>query len=251
VPARQQGGISTNGSEAIPEEAVILAGGLGKRLRQIVPDLPKPMAPVGDRPFLAHLLTTLAQQGVRRIVLSVGYKSEIFVNYFGNDFNGVELVYAVEEQPMGTAGGIRLGLEMVHGNRAFILNGDTLFNVSLARLAKTFATHHAKVVMAVRPMVDCARYGAVDIKDERITGFQEKGRHGAGLINGGVFLLSTSLQHDLLDCFSFENDFLQPNINRMVMAAVVSDGFFIDIGVPEDYAAAQTLLVNQPQQVFV
>ncbi|MBF0125980.1 MAG: nucleotidyltransferase family protein [Magnetococcales bacterium] len=228
----------------LPREAIILAGGLGQRLRALVPDLPKPMAPVGDKPFLARLLDLIARQGVERVILSVGYKSDVIMDHFGKRYNGLELVYAVEERALGTAGGIRLGLERVHGEQAFVLNGDTWFDAPLVRLAARFAQQPAGVVMAVKPMENCSRYGAIHLDGDRITGFQEKGLQGPGLINGGVFLLSAALREELTGCFSFESDFLQPRIHRMTVAAVVCEGFFIDIGIPEDYLAAQTLLTR-------
>ncbi|MBF0444598.1 MAG: nucleotidyltransferase family protein [Magnetococcales bacterium] len=241
-------------SDPIPSEAVVLAGGLGKRLRQSVPDIPKPMAPIGDRPFLAHLLETLATQGIHRVILSVGYKSQYFIDYFANSFMGMEILYAIEDKPMGTAGGIRLGLDLVLGDRAFILNGDTFFAVPLMQLENTLIKNSARVVMAVKPMDNCARYGAVHVsedEDGRIIGFREKGQVEAGLINGGVFLLSTDLRYDLVGCFSFETDFLQQQVGNMIMSAEIYDGYFIDIGIPEDYVAAQKFLVKQTQQVIV
>ncbi|MEO5333373.1 MAG: nucleotidyltransferase family protein [Magnetococcus sp. YQC-5] len=242
---------SPHQSRSFPQEAIVLAGGLGKRLRSVVPDLPKPMASVANRPFLAHVLIYLAQQGVRRVILSVGYKSEILMDCFGASFHGLALEYVIEQHPLGTAGGLRLGLEQVQGDRAFVLNGDTLFDVTLSELNESFEQHVAQVVMAVKPMSDCTRYGAVQIDEgQRVTGFWEKGRQGPGLINGGVFLLDRHLHGALADCFSFETDFLQPNINQLIVTAVVCDGFFIDIGIPEDYVAAQTLLANRVQNLL-
>lgn len=231
-------------STSFPKEAIILAGGLGKRLRSIISDLPKPMASVANKPFLVHLCNYLAHQGVERVILSVGYKSEMVMDYFGNHFNGLKLDYVVEEQPLGTAGGIRLGLERIQGDRAFVLNGDTLFDVSLARLVSCYDQHRALVAMAVKPMLDCTRYGAVLIEGERVTGFWEKGRQGPGVINGGVFLVSKDLRTDLLTCFSFETDFLSVRLQQLTVVAVECDDFFIDIGIPQDYIAAQTLLAD-------
>ncbi|MBF0195287.1 MAG: nucleotidyltransferase family protein [Magnetococcales bacterium] len=237
----------------IPSEAIILAGGLGKRLRKTVPDFPKPMAPIGDRPFLAHLLATLAKQGILRVILSVGYKNQYFIDYFTDNYMGMEIIYAIESEPLGTAGGIRLSLEMVKGESVFILNGDTFFNVPLVQLDKTFIANNARVVMAVKPMKNCSRYGAVHVSKDgnnRILGFKEKGQVDAGLINGGVFLVSADLRYDLKNCFSFETDFLQQQVTQMTMSAVENDGYFIDIGIPEDYAAAQKFLVKQTHKVI-
>ncbi|MBF0213005.1 MAG: nucleotidyltransferase family protein [Magnetococcales bacterium] len=227
-----------------PEEAIILAGGMGQRLRSVVPDRPKPMALVAGKPFLEHLLIAVARQGVRRVVLSVGYKREAIMTHFGDRFQGVELAYAVEEQPLGTAGGIRLGLERVRGERAFVLNGDTLFDAPLNHLVAAFDRHRADLVMAVKPMEDCSRYGTVRVEGERVVGFDGSRKSGPGVINGGVYLFSAGLATELQHCFSFEGDFLQPNLDRLQVIRVEEPGFFIDIGVPEAYAAAQTLLAS-------
>ncbi|MBF0180937.1 MAG: nucleotidyltransferase family protein [Magnetococcales bacterium] len=238
--------VNVKQAEIFPDEAIVLAGGLGKRLRSLVPELPKPMAPVAGRPFLARLLGWLARQGVRRVILSVGYRREVIMEGFGARFQGMELDYAVEEEPLGTAGGIRLGLARVRGSEAFLLNGDTWFDVPLARLVACRVRQGAEVTMAVKPMADCGRYGAVSLDDNgRVTGFREKGVGGPGRINGGVFLISTALREALTGCFSFESDYLQARIATLHVAAVVSDGDFIDIGVPEDYLAAQTLLAER------
>ncbi len=228
-----------------PDEAIILAGGQGTRLRQLLPDLPKPLAPVAGRPFLTHLLDWAHDQELRRVILSVGYKYELIQLEYGDDYDDLTLDYAIEESPRGTAGGIRMGLEMIQGSRAFVLNGDTLFDVSLPALVAGFDRNRARMAMAVKPMPDCKRYGAVRLDGDRVVGFQEKGLGGPGMINGGVFLLDSDLGAELDGCFSFETDFLQPNLDKMRVAAVVSDGFFIDIGVPEDFAAAQTLLAGK------
>ncbi|MBF0142455.1 MAG: nucleotidyltransferase family protein [Magnetococcales bacterium] len=233
---------SDRGPVTFPREAVVLAGGLGTRLRAVVPDLPKPLAPIQGRPFLSYLLDRLERQGVDRVVLSVGFKGDLFRRTFGDRYRDLDLVYAVEASPLGTAGGIGLGLDAIRGEAAFVLNGDTFFALSLAAMVETRERLRAEIVMGVKPMADCRRYGRVLLSGERVVGFAEKGHPASGLINGGVFLLPTALRPHLRDGTSFEVDFLERRLDQWSVAALVDDGHFIDIGIPEDFAAAQSLL---------
>ena len=115
--------------------AIVLAGGLGTRLRSAVPHLPKPMAPVAGRPFLAHLLDFWIAQGIDRVVLSVGYRHEAISHHFGSVYRGAEIVYTIETTPLGTGGGLLLAARQVHSDkRVLVLNGDTFFDVRLESL---------------------------------------------------------------------------------------------------------------------
>jgi D-glycero-alpha-D-manno-heptose 1-phosphate guanylyltransferase len=225
-------------------EAIILAGGKGTRLRTAVPDLPKPMAPIAGEPFLKYLLKYSERDGVTRFVLSVGYKSEAIVRVFGDDFNGIPIAYAVENTPMGTGGAIRLALAQCAEKEVFVLNGDTYFDADLRELARLHASRDADVSVALKEMVNFDRYGAIDTDDEgRITAFREKAYTVRGYINGGVYRIGRDIfdGFDLPESFSFEA-FLTRNLNTLRSYGLPSSGNFIDIGVPEDYAAAGTLL---------
>jgi D-glycero-alpha-D-manno-heptose 1-phosphate guanylyltransferase len=223
-------------------EAIILAGGLGTRLRGVVGDRPKPMAPVGGRPFLAHLLDWLAAGGVRHAVLAVGHQHEVIRQHFGSSHGEVALSYVVETEPLGTGGGLRLGATALRGDEAFALNGDTLFAVDLPALAALFADRGAEAVLALKRVPDVGRYGAVRLgPDGRVLAFGEKGGTGPGSINGGVYALRRSLLADpaLPDVFSFERDLLEPRHRDLRAYGLESDAYFVDIGIPEDYARAQ------------
>lgn len=225
-------------------EIVVLAGGLGTRLRSVVSEVPKCMAPVAGKPFLWYLLKSLSKYDVRRVVLSVGYLREIIFGWIeevSSEFS-FEIDYAVEEVPLGTGGGIKLALSKCAGEDVIVLNGDTFFDVNLDILLERHRMSEVPVTVALKPMVDFDRYGAVDVDGSsgRVTAFHEKCHQDSGLINGGVYCISRRL----LDVsgqpekFSFEKDVLEPESAKGAVGGLVSDGYFIDIGIPEDYKRA-------------
>jgi D-glycero-alpha-D-manno-heptose 1-phosphate guanylyltransferase len=234
-------------------EAVILAGGLGSRLRDEVPDLPKPMAPINGRPFLEYLLDYWASQGVDRFVLSVGYRSEIIETHFGSTYKGIEIDYAVEAQPRGTGGGLLLALEQLRQPAPFlIVNGDTFFEVDLVRMRQHHDQAHADVTIALRQLGKNDRYAgvAVDVNG-RITSFDSYARlAGPALVNGGVYLARPAAFADFSSApisgvISVE-DRMFP---EMLAAGRLLYGFsargkFVDIGIPEDYRRAAEILSN-------
>ncbi|HEU5339294.1 MAG TPA: sugar phosphate nucleotidyltransferase [Sulfuricaulis sp.] len=234
-------------------EAVILAGGLGSRLRDEVPDLPKPMAPINGRPFLEYLLDYWGSQGVDRFVLSVGYRSEIIETHFGSAYKGIEIDYAVETQPRGTGGGLLLALEHLHQPAPFlIVNGDTFFQVDLIRMRQHHDQAHADVTIALRQLEKNNRYAgvAVDVNG-RITSFDSNARlAGPALINGGVYLARRAAFKDFSSApisgvISVE-DRMFP---EMLAAGRLLYGFsargkFVDIGIPEDYRRAAEIMSN-------
>lgn len=229
-------------------EVIILAGGRGTRLRTVVADLPKPMADISGQPFISCLLQHLAGAGFRRAVLSVGYKHEDIEQFLGNRHASMDISYVVEQQPLGTGGGILKALRAARTERVFILNGDTFFAADLAQMLAFHLEKQARLTMALRPMADCSRYGTVTCEDGFVTRFAEK-RSGteAGLINGGIYLADrkwlTGMMEQLrpADTFSFENDILTA-LPAHTIAGRPDDGFFIDIGIPEDYMKACRLL---------
>jgi D-glycero-alpha-D-manno-heptose 1-phosphate guanylyltransferase len=226
-------------------EAIILAGGLGTRLRSIVPDLPKAMAPVGGRPFLACVLDSMAASRFERVILAVGFRSEQIRTHFGDRYGTLPLQYSIEETPLGTGGAIRLALRHASTSPVFVLNGDTYVDLDYAAMWTCHRQEAAQLSIAVHAVPDAGRYGALDIDGGHILGFLEKRRHGPGLINAGVYLLERELlaKHEFPSAFSFESDFLVPNVKALRPLAFRTQGTFIDIGVPEDYARAQRLLV--------
>jgi D-glycero-alpha-D-manno-heptose 1-phosphate guanylyltransferase len=219
-------------------EVIILAGGLGTRLRSAVADVPKCMAPVAGRPFLWYLLDGLRGTRASRVILSVGYLKEVIFDWLDPSEWPFEIDWAVEGKPLGTGGGIRLALSKCKGNRVAVLNGDTLYDVSLDALMED---GDAPVRLALKPMEAFDRYGAVELDGRRITAFREKAWCRKGLINGGVY----AIDREALDLssfpekFSFEKDVLEPMAAEGRLEGVVDEGYFIDIGIPEDYARAR------------
>jgi D-glycero-alpha-D-manno-heptose 1-phosphate guanylyltransferase len=242
--------VSTTGSNPtppLPVDAIVLAGGLGTRLRGEVPDLPKPLAPVAGLPFLAWVLDHLAAQGVRRAVLSVGYRHEAIQDHFGDRHGPIRLAYSVEPRPLGTGGAIRAALAHCASDPVLVVHGDTLFEIDLGCLLARHRAGGRALTMALCPVPDTARYGRVAVTDGTVTGFEEKGPAGPGLINAGVYVLSARLFAGYIapPAFSFEREFLAPHLAALAPAAHVADGYFIDIGVPDDYRRAAAELAGR------
>ncbi len=222
-------------------EAIVLAGGFGTRLRELVPDLPKPMAPVAGRPFLEILLTALAYKGFSRIVLSLGFLADKVIAHFGEQFAGMKLVYVVEDSPLGTGGATRLALSRCDEDHVFVFNGDTFLDLEVADVDALWQRHHVPIIVA-REVPDTARYGRLNTQGGRVTGFMEKGLAGRGLINAGCYVLPVASldEFELGQAFSIETDFFAKTVNVQRIDLFVTAGKFIDIGVPEDYSRAQT-----------
>lgn len=227
-------------------EAIVLAGGLGTRLASRLNGVPKPMAPVAGRPFLEYLLAQLDRAGCTRALLSVGHLHSVIESHFGNSFLGLRLDYIVEDVPLGTGGAIRKALSRASEKSVLVLNGDTFLKADYAAMMRFHAAQAAGLTIAVTHQADVARYGGVTVKDGRIVSFQEKGQRNPGLINAGAYVLDRSLEwpKTLAEKFSFETDFLVPEISRLAPAAFEVNGFFLDIGVPEDLDRAQTQLAG-------
>jgi D-glycero-alpha-D-manno-heptose 1-phosphate guanylyltransferase len=225
-------------------EAIILAGGLGTRLAARLDGVPKPMAPIAGRPFLAILLARLQQSGCARVLLSVGHLHQTIRHHFGASFHGMTLDYIVEDAPLGTGGALRAALQQAREDSVLVLNGDTFLQLDYAALLAFHAQSGAALTMSITHQENIARYGGVIAKNGRVIGFEEKGRTGPGQINAGVYALNRNLPWpaSLPEKFSFESDFLAPQIANIPVAAYPVDGFFLDIGVPEDLDRAQTAL---------
>jgi NDP-sugar pyrophosphorylase family protein len=231
------------------DQAVILAGGFGTRLAAVVSDVPKPMAPVAGRPFLERLLDRLESQGVRHAVLAVGYRSQIIRSHFGAARGAMKLSYSEETEPLGTGGALRQAFDSQALSRAIALNGDTWCDVDLHALSRSHAAAGTLATLTLVHQDDASRFGTVDIDPRgRVSGFREKRPDaGGGLINAGVYALDRGV-FDLAPAamrFSFENDVLQARAAEGRFGSHIAHGAtFIDIGVPDDYARAQTLLAR-------
>jgi D-glycero-alpha-D-manno-heptose 1-phosphate guanylyltransferase len=224
------------------EEAIILAGGLGTRLKEVVSDAPKSMALVNGRPFLEYQLDYLDRWGLNKVILSVGYHKEKIQDHFGGQYKSLQIVYAVEEEPLGTGGAILNALQYVEGFATFILNGDTYFDVNLQRLDDFRRIKEADICLTMRFEIDPARFGLLEFdNNNRITDFFEKPAGlEEGYINGGVYVVRRDylLRFGLPEKFSFEKDFLQKYYQTEEIYGMRCFSYFRDIGVPEDYQKA-------------
>jgi D-glycero-alpha-D-manno-heptose 1-phosphate guanylyltransferase len=226
-------------------EAIVLAGGFGTRLRQVVADVPKPMAPVAGRPFLEILLGSLVQKGFSRAVLSLGFMAEKISGHFGSRIAGLDIVYVVEDTPLGTGGATRLAAAACTQDHVFVFNGDTYLDLEVDLLEQQWQAKRHSIVVG-RQVPDTTRYGRLVVDGDRITSFAEKGITGPGLINAGCYVLAKEAlaRFPLNRPFSIETDYLVPEVARATVEVFVTEGMFIDIGIPEDYALAQTILAD-------
>lgn len=225
-------------------EVIILAGGLGTRLRSVVKDIPKPMALVNNKPFLEYILNWLSQYSITKIIISAGYKSESIINYFGTEFNNIPIQYAIEKEPLGTGGGILNAMAQVRDENVLIVNGDTYFPIDIDVLFSEHLRLNGQITIALKTMTDFDRYGSVSMDtNSNILQFHEKTATKQGLINGGIYILNRKFiqKHNLPRKFSFENVILEKEvINNRIKGKQFSDQF-LDIGIPEDYNKADLL----------
>ena len=230
----------------VMKKAIILAGGRGERLQSAVPDLPKPMAPVGGRPFLEYILDGLVKGNVTDVILSVGYGAEVIQKHFGHSYRTIQLRYSRENFPLGTGGAIALALKKEDTSPVLVLNGDTLIEIDYPALIAWYVKDPSLVAIVLRHVPNVSRFGAVALLDERVVGFQEKGQHGPGLVNAGVYIVRPEVfsRYVTGESFSFETDFLQQYCRDLHPRARITAGYFIDIGTPEDYERAQKEVVS-------
>lgn len=228
--------------------AVVLAGGLGTRIRHLLPDLPKPMAPVAGRPFLDWVLRFLARQGLQRVVLSIGYRADVVKDYFHSHPVGpLDITCVAEPEPMGTGGGC------VHAVRAsalqashwLVLNGDTLVLTDLKPLLHGVSSLVSSGAILGVAVSDTARFGSLALDPSgNLTGFVEK-HPGRGIISAGVYLLPDSIWKSIPDKrpLSFESDLFPKWLNNGVkLKGVITEAPFLDIGTEESLAQAEAFV---------
>ena len=223
-------------------DAIILAGGLGTRLKTVVNDVPKPMAIVNNKPFIYYVLNWLIQNGVTKIIMSIGYKWDVIHDYCGKLWRGVPVEYSIEEKPLGTGGGILKALDLIQHPTTLVVNGDSLYNIELVKFLKYHQNSSNDVSIALRKVKDGGRYGSVELAENgRITHFHEKTPKTNCFINGGVYAIEKSALYNMEvpGKFSFEEEFLPSNLSDLKIGGYSSNEFFIDIGVPEDFQKAQ------------
>ncbi|HEH4843397.1 TPA: nucleotidyltransferase family protein, partial [Campylobacter jejuni] len=183
-------------------QAIILCGGLGTRLKSVIKDIPKPMAPINDKPFLEFIFEYLKKQGIKEVILAVSYKYEVIQEYFKDEFLSIKIKYSIEKEPLGTGGAIKEALKFIK-NEAYVLNGDTFFDIDLTKLK----LNGNRICLALKQMNDFDRYGTVNVdKHGFVISFEEKVFKKQGLINGGIYLLTKDIfnEFDLEKKFSFE-----------------------------------------------
>ena len=227
-------------------EAILLCGGLGTRLRSVVSDRPKPMADIAGKPFLHYLVKMLSESGVRHLIFALGYMGEQIEAYFqsGEEY-GLSISYSYEDSPLGTGGAIRNALSKVSGENVLVLNADTYFRTDYESLLREQLKNKVAMTIASRKIEDISRYGAI-LKDEsgRILRWNEKMSSDQvealrpGEINGGIYVMQKSLIEKIPEGKqSLENDCIPAWLeDGLYLQAVPSDGYFMDIGIPEDYA---------------
>ncbi len=227
---------------AMPRDAIVLCGGFGTRLQKVISDMPKPMAPVAGKPFLEHVLNYLNDQHIEHAILAVGYLRESIINYFGSRYKNLDITYSVEEEPLGTGGGMMQACNYLDADEAFVINGDTFFDIALNKLHQFHADKNAKLTIALKKMHAFERYGTVEIdEDGRITAFREKRFLEEGLINAGVYCLHRDIfSKSLPAAFSFEKEILEKEFDAGNIFGKEFNDYFIDIGIPEDYEKAQS-----------
>ncbi len=230
--------------------ALVLAGGLGTRLRAVLSDEPKVLAPVAGRPFLAYLLDQLRDAGFDRAVLCIGHLGERVQAVFGNSYLGMELTHSRETTPLGTAGALRLALPFVQSETVLVMNGDSFCGVDLGSVRRWHAAHTADTTVVLVEVGDTARYGTASVTaDGRITAFVEKGTgRGAGWINAGVYLIARQRLETIPPGrpVSLEREMLPLWIAHGVHSYRADPGTrFLDIGIPEAYAEAERFFGEQ------
>jgi D-glycero-alpha-D-manno-heptose 1-phosphate guanylyltransferase len=217
-------------------QAIILAGGLGTRLRDTLKDIPKPMAPIAGKPFLEYLIVNLVKNQFRKIVLAVGYKREKIKNYFGNGSQwDATITYSEEKEPLGTGGALKKALELVDETPVLVLNGDSIMKIDMNKLISHHILKKAAVTIGTVYVKNAGRYGKVESnKMGEVTAFSEKGDRGPGFINGGVYVVNTSIGETIpKGKVSLEKEILPLFLGKGLFVLQGNDPF-IDIGLPED-----------------
>ena len=215
-------------------EAIILAGGFGTRLKHVVSDVPKPMAPINNKPFLEYIFEDLNKKGVTNVVLAVGYMKEKIEEYFKYQYKNIEISYSEENSPLGTGGAIKKAVLKCREENIFIINGDTFYDVNLEKMRKFHIENKSSLTIAVKEMENFDRYGSLIIENNKIIKFEEKKPMSKGKINGGIYLIKKNIFQGIEEeSFSFEKEILENE--KTEKYAYESNGYFIDIGIPEDY----------------
>lgn len=220
-------------------QAILLAGGLGTRLQSVVNDRPKPMALIEGKPFMEYVIHELSRHGITDIIFAVGYKGSMVEEYFGDGSRfGVTVSYAYEETLLGTAGAIKNAARFMKEDQVFVLNADTFYQIDYTRLVQMKEARNLDMALVLRMVPDVSRYGQAVLEDGWLTGFNEKTNEARpGTINGGIYLLTREMIDQIPEGkVSLENEMIPKWLEeKRKLGGIVNDGYFIDIGIPEDY----------------
>jgi len=228
-------------------KCVILAGGKGERLKKVISDIPKPMAPVAGKPFLEYLILQLKKYNIRNVIISIGYKGNAIKSYFGNGGKwDMNISYSPEDEPLGTGGALKKAINMVDDEQFIVMNGDSYLDIDLTKFLDFHIERHAGTTLSLAHRNDTCRYGRVEInKDGRVHRFVGKGVSGCGLINGGIYVFRQEIVDIIPDGNISLEDMILPVIIEKGLFGMTVNGFFIDIGIPEDYLMICNETVNR------
>lgn len=229
------------------KEAIILAGGVGSRLQSVISEIPKPLAPIKDIPFLTYILELCKKYQYDKVILSVGHLHEKIMGVYGKEYKGIELIYAIETERLGTGGAINYALEFCSSEQVLILNGDSIIDINIDDFFLFHTENDSLFSLALKRLNKFDRYGSVKLKGNIVQKFNEKTYTENGLINAGVYFINRNhfKKLGLGNTFSFEKSFLENYFDDWDFYGFISKGFFIDIGIPEDYELAQILLPRE------
>jgi len=235
-------------------QAIILAGGKGTRLRAEVPDLPKPLASVDGLPFLEHLMSYWVSEGVNRFVLSVGYRAEMILSRVGSLFRDAPVVYAVEDQPLGTGGALLFAITQLNPNQPFlVVNGDTFFDLPLSDLRRFHEEKNSDWTLGLFPTQDTKRYLGVKLEDDgRLLSLGAPLDQDEVWANGGIYMISPGVLDPVAERYRGEVSLEGAIIPALLEAksaiyGIRHNGRFVDIGIPEDYRRAADVLRSRRQ----
>ena len=231
-------------------DIIILAGGFGTRLINEINGLPKCLAPINNKPFLFYLLEYLKKFKFDQYIFALGFRSELVIDYLNENFNDLDLIYSVEENPLGTGGAIKAALNFATTRQVIALNGDSFFNIDYNQFFEFHKSKESKFSIALAEIKDNDRYGGVELSDDVITSFKEK-QTGSDyfkttLINSGIYLIDFAYFSELSmpESFSIEKDFFENNNKSIHIHGKAFQNKFIDIGVPNDYHAFPEFIKN-------
>lgn len=237
-------------SELAETQAVILAGGLGTRLRSVISDRPKVLAKVGDRPFMVYLLEQLSVAGIQKVILCTGYLGAQVQTTFEASSHQLDLIYSQEPSPLGTGGALRLALDYIQSDSVLVMNGDSFCEISIGEFWLSHADRQTDVTIALTQVSDTSRYGRVEVDSAgKILNFAEKGNStSVGWINAGIYLIKRELISEIPrdQVISLEQEILPNWIEHKSVYSYPTQGKFIDIGTPSSYALAQSFFGEEP-----